>query len=97
MKVFSYFLESSKIPLKAAFGFISIESSMFMLRALRKNDFLRSFRRICNALAYISQMKHFWPWHVRDKIVENSISFKLSFGWEISDVPCGSYGRSKFS
>src|SRR3954471_22303748 len=56
--------------------------------------FSRSFRGTCNVLAHISQMKHFWPWHVIDKIVENSISFKLSFGWEISDVPCGSYGRS---
>src|SRR4051812_8745620 len=96
MKVFFTILESSRCLLQPPFGLMSIEFTMFMYRPLRKKDFLRSFRRTCNVLAYIFQMKHFWTWHVRAKVVENSISFKLSFGWEIFDAPCESYGRSKF-
>ena len=97
MKMILDFLESLRCPLKPLFGFISFEAFKFMYTSLRKYDFLLIFKMTCNVKAHISQMKHFLGKSIRDKVIENWISFKMSFGWGISDKVCDIYAWSKFS
>src|ERR1044072_9428301 len=52
LEVFSDFLESSRCHLNTPFGFIFIESSMFMYTYLEKDDFLLTFRRTYNVLIH---------------------------------------------
>ena len=91
------FLESSKSPLNNVFGFISIGVTMLNISSKQKVDFLLTLKRTCNVLSHTSQMKHFLDILVRHEVVENWISFKMSFGGKISEKVWESYDQSKFS
>ena len=79
------FLETLKSPLINACGPMSKLFSMLLVCSFEKDDFCWLFKRTCNVLTCIFQIKHFQPMLVKHDFVENWILFKTSFGWKISD------------
>ena len=79
------FLETLRSPIINAFGPMSKLFFMLLVCSFEKDDFCWLFKRTCNVLTCIFQIKHFQPMLVKHEVVENWILFKTSFGWKISD------------
>jgi len=92
------FLESSRCPLHpSCWKFFHLELLSWCKMPWQKVTFCWLLKGPIMYELITPKWSIFWPWHVRHKVVENWISFKLSFGWGISDEVWESYAWSKFS
>ena len=98
MKVILYFLETSRCPLHpSCWNFFHLKPLSPCKLPWQKVTFCWLLKGPIMYELITPKWSIFWPCHVRHKVVENWISFKLSFGWGISDEVWESYAWSKFS
>ena len=92
MKVILDFFESSRCPLQSlCWSFFHLKSLSWCKFSWQKVSFCLLLKWPIMFWPISLKWSIFWPWAYRDNFVENCISFKISFVWEIYDEVCESY------